>query len=208
MRVPFVFPSSRAAALWPVLACALAAGTARAGTFDAGVSDAGEVDAGDVDAGDVDAGDVDGGDVDGGAGACAPSCDGQTLSFCDDDAGVASIDCTTVPGASRCGLLSDAWGNDCLLGEGAACDPGYGFGDSRCDRDASLFCVDGTCAVGTAPPAPVVQTPTPGTATITTTSTSSGDIFSCLGCGGTGTSGALLLGGLLLALRRVPRRRG
>src|SRR5581483_9945968 len=75
---------------------------------------------------------------------------GDTLK-CDDADGVA--------GADGCAKISDQWGNDCVLGDGATCDPEYAFGLSRCDPTATdssgqhLFCVSGKCTFAASRPA-------------------------------------------------------
>lgn len=137
-----------------------------------------------------------------GEGGCDPSCSGTTLSFC--DPAPTTLNCAAdgdVPGATACADIP-GWGADCVLGAGAACDPGYAFGKSRCGAD--LACLAGTCTVG-APQAPAPLTPSPGTHATATTVTNTNP-FSCLGCGQSTPSGALMFGGLLLALRRRRER--
>jgi hypothetical protein len=128
---------------------------------------------------------------------CTPTCvDATTLSFCD-TATPTTLDCATVARGARCGELSADWGVDCLLPAGAACDAGYGFGESRCDD--GLSCIDGACAAGT--PAPTSPpSPTPGTATTATTTTTAS---SCLG----GSAAAVLLPAAALSRLRRRRRR-
>lgn len=84
--------------------------------------------------------------VDGGA-PWPARCEGNTLIFCDALTGEErTLSCDEL--GATCGLLSDAWGFDCLLPEGAPCEPGYANGLSRCAGASSrtLCCVDGTCA--------------------------------------------------------------
>lgn len=146
---------------------------------DGGVEDAGPVDAGD-------------------SGACDPRCEGDTLRFCDGEEPTA-LDCATLE--ARCGELSAAWGADCLLPAGAACDPGYGFGESRCDRAASLYCVDGACAVAGGPSPAEPLEPTPGTQSRSSGSSAT-DPFGCDGCSNTSAAGLFLLAGALKRKRR------
>ena len=131
---------------------------------------------------------------------CAPVCvDGSHLSFC--DAGLpVTLDCATIVDGARCGQLSEAWGVDCLLPEGAACDAGYGFGDSRCDD--GLACRNGACAPGEPQPEEPLS-PTAGTSLTSAPSTSS----SAWGCAsGASSSPVWLAAAALLGRRR--RRRG
>ena len=110
---------------------------------------------------------------------CAVVClDAATLTYCDAD-DVVSLDCADVDASAVCALHSDAWGFDCVLPAGSACDPAYAFGLSRCA--AGLACLDGSCAPGT-PPDDVVLEPTDGTAVATSTTGTTTDVFSCLGC--------------------------
>jgi hypothetical protein len=143
--------------------------------------------------------DVDAGVVDAGPDPCAPTCDGDTLRYCDGST-LTDLDCTSI---GRCGLLSTAWGFDCIAREGAACDPGYAFGASRCDADAQLVCVSGTCHTGTAP----ADTPAQPTAASNSTNPTSSDLLTCSGCGnGTGTSTYLVFVLGWGAVRRWRRR--
>jgi len=124
---------------------------------------------------------------------CAPACiDAATLSFCDTGTPV-TLACATVADGARCGPLSNDWGDDCLLPDGATCDPGYGFGDSRCDD--GLACRDGACAPGAPEPEPPLS-PTAGTVAADTTTPPSPT--SCAGAG---------VGLLPLALALARRRR-
>lgn len=124
-----------------------------AGFIDGGAEpDAGAPDAGEPEEGDAgEPGQEDGGLPPGDAGEvdCTPRCEGEVLHFCDDETPV-SIDCSET--GATCGELSAEWGADCLLPEGAACDPSYADGLSRClgSADATACCVDGSCG---APPA-------------------------------------------------------
>jgi hypothetical protein len=138
-----------------------------------------------------------------GEGECTPFCEGNTLHFCDVGEQV-TLTCGTDVGA-RCGVVSEEWGADCLLGEGEPCDPDFAGGVSRCDREAGLFCVDEVCTAASGPPpAEGPLEPTEGTASSTTSTTSSTDIAACLGCSGDST-GALLVGAFFL--KRLGRRR-
>lgn len=139
------------------------------------------------------------GEGEGEADPCIPACDVDVLHFCDFDGAVA-LNCAdvdlSVEGES-CALLSTAWGFDCLLPDGAACDADYGFGVSRCAGGA---CIDQRCAAGTG----VVEgppTPTPGTSFVAPVAASSD---SCSGC----AQAALLPPVPLLWLLRRSRRRG
>jgi hypothetical protein len=155
-------------------------------------------DAGPADAG-PDAGPDAGAEADAGPDACDPVCAGDTLQFCDDGA-PATLDCTALGG--RCGLLSADWGNDCVLGAGVACDPGYAFGASRCDRGAGLFCLDGACTAGNGPEDEPTEEPTPGTEIPLTTGST--NPFGCPDCG---SGQSALLVPALFALRGISRRR-
>ena len=168
-----------------------------AGMIDAGANDAGEADAGVTDAGEPDAGTADAGEPD----PCDPRCEVDTLRWCDDGA-PSSLDCNALD--ARCGELSPAWGDDCLLGEGARCDPGYAFGESRCDRGASLYCIGGVCTVASAPEALAPLTPSAGSQGTSDTSTTS-DPFACSSCGSGSAAGLFVFAGALRRLRR-PRR--
>lgn len=176
--------------------CAATPGRAQ----DVGGADAGPTDAGSVEDGGPEPG------ADAGEDACARRCqDGDVLTYCDVDA-PAQLDCVRdLEGGARCGLLADSFGEDCLLGEGAGCDPDYAGGLSRCDRSASLYCVDGTCQVASGPPpAPGPLEPTRGTVpTATDDGTSSS---SCLGCGGSSAAPVAAAALLLRPLRRRRRR--
>jgi hypothetical protein len=132
--------------------------------------------------------------------ACDPACNGATeLAYCDDGE-PATIDCTAIGG--RCTLLSDAWGDDCVLSAGQACDPGYAFGASRCDRAASLFCIGGECTQASGPENEPDEEPTPGTEVpITAGSTNP---FGCPDCG---EGQSALLVPALFGLRALRRRR-
>lgn len=156
---------------------------------DAGVDDAGAADAGDVDAGEPD--------------PCDPRCDDAVLVFCDGTAPT-TLDCAAL-GAS-CGALSAAWGDDCLLSEGASCDPGYAFGESRCDRAASLYCIEGSCQVASGPEPQSPLSPSAGTGATSSTTTSS-DPFGCSSCGAASVFGFTCFGGALRRRRRRPSRR-
>jgi hypothetical protein len=78
---------------------------------------------------------------------CQLRCDGNVLRYCDAVTGEPlSIDCDALE--ARCGILSSAWGLDCLLPEGAPCASGYADGLSRCDPagpTGPLFCNMNTC---------------------------------------------------------------
>lgn len=176
-----------------------------AGPEDAGAEDAGlEDDAGALDAGD-EGDDAGPGSEDGGTADCTPRCDGEVLRFCDDGTPV-ELDCSET--GATCGILSEEWGADCLLPEGAACDPSYADGLSRClgSSDASVCCVEGTCQ------APEGDTSTcrafrpgtpdrPGAGSATDTSD---DGSGCLGCN---DIPLLSLAPLLVGLRLRRRRR-
>ena len=130
---------------------------------------------------------------------CAPACvDGTHLSFCDAGAPV-TLDCAVVVDGARCGLLSEAWGDDCLLPDGAPCDAGYGFGDSRCDD--GLACRDGACAPGepqpTEPPSPTAGTSLTNEAATTSSS---------LGCAAGASSSPVWLAAAVFFRRRRQRR--
>ena len=189
----------RALAALTVASTFALAGLARA--QDAGAVDAGAVDAGAADGGAPSDGGAldDGGALSDGGAPCAglaPACDGDVLRFCDEVTGeVRALDCAAELGG-RCGLLSDEWGADCLLPEGAPCDPGYADGLSRCEgsAEATRCCVDGACASPPAstesclelvPGAPDVgpdTAPAPGDgATTTTTPSASCPTGSCAG---------------------------
>jgi hypothetical protein len=134
---------------------------------------------------------------------CARRCvDADTLEYCDNGAPTTlACDEATVPGVVACGTIGGAWGDDCLLGEGAACDPGYGGGASRCDRSASLFCIDDVCTVADGPPPPPGPLePSPGTTPPDTASSS--DPFGCSGCSGDSSTAFVGAAALLLLRRR------
>jgi hypothetical protein len=126
---------------------------------------------------------------------CAVVCvDAATLSFC--DAGeVVTLDCADVDVAATCALHSAAWGFDCVLPAGSACDPAYAFGRSRCA--GGLACTDGVCAPGS-PATPAPLEPTAGTSNSTTTSAST-NVLNCQSCG---TTSALWLAPVWLLRRR------
>ena len=124
--------------------------------------------------------DVDAGTVDAGPDPCTPACDGDTLHYCDGTT-LTDLDCSTI---GRCGLLSTAWGFDCIAREGAACDAAYAFGASRCDTDAHLVCASGTCHTGTAPAA----TPAEPTAGSNSTNPATTNLLACSGCGNSTTT--------------------
>ncbi|MBI1946019.1 MAG: hypothetical protein HYS27_10000 [Deltaproteobacteria bacterium] len=168
-----------AVAAAPVLFAVPARAQADAGVQDAGVEDAGTPD-----------------------NPCDPSCDGDTLRFCDGET-PRELPCDAP--FARCDELSAAWGADCLLPEGAACDPGYAFGESRCDRAASLYCIEGTCQVASGPEVPGPLSPSPGTSSTSGTSATS-DPFGCSSCGSASALGLLGCGGALRRLRRRARR--
>jgi hypothetical protein len=111
------------------------------GWSDAGWPDGGE---GSIDAGaESDAGDAANDLADGGE-PCSASCDGEILTYCDSVTGDAySLDCSDME--ARCGLLSEEWGMDCLLGEDAPCSALYAQANSRCDPAVPLYCNAGTC---------------------------------------------------------------
>jgi hypothetical protein len=144
----------------------------------------------------------DAGVADAGPDPCDPRCEGDTLSFCDGDT-PATLDCRTLNG--RCATITGDWGSDCVLGASEPCDPGYAFGASRCDRTASLFCIDGTCTAASGPPpAEPDEQPTDGTELKPTTTTT--NPFGCTDCG-TGQAAALLPALVLLrGLARARRR--
>lgn len=152
-----------------------------------------------TDAGVLDAGVVDAGPPD----VCDPRCQGAELSFCD-GATPTTLDCPAL-GAS-CGELSAAWGDDCVLPEGAACDPGYAFGESRCDRAASLYCIESTCQVAAGPETQAPLSPSAGT-TSSNGTTASSDPFGCSSCGAASALGFTFVGGALRRLRRRCARR-
>jgi hypothetical protein len=105
---------------------------------DAGPDGGAPADAGVVDAGaPVDPPDA-------GVDPCTPRCEGDTLRFCDQDTPV-TRDCADE--GAICGELSPAWGADCLLPEGAACEPGYGDDLSACEGASAGIrcCIDDTC---------------------------------------------------------------
>ena len=131
---------------------------------------------------------------------CVPFCTDLTLHFCDGSDEMALV-CTDVDPAARCGELSPEWGADCLLPVGAACDPGYAFGGSRCDGDASLFCIDGACTVADGPAEQGPLSPTPGSESIDTSTDTGG--CGASGCAQSGT--ALWLVALVPMLMRRKR---
>lgn len=194
-------------ALFALVVALAPAGEARA--QDAGPDDAGLEDAGLDDAGLEDAGTDDAGSDDAGPASCTPTCEGSVLTFCDESAAV-TLDCTggDVEGAVRCGVISTAFGADCILGAGAPCDPDYAFGLSRCDRAAGLFCIAEVCTAAEGPVAPPPLEPTPGSAPQTTPEDeeTTTDPFGCGSCSESSSSAAFLGGALLLALRPLRRR--
>lgn len=176
-----------------------------AGSLDGGLA---EDDAGEP----TDAGEPadDGGVVEDDAGPvdCTPRCDGEILRFCDADRPV-SLDCSE--SGATCGVLTPEWGADCLLPEGAACDPSYADGVSRCQGAStsgpSSCCVEGVCTVLTEntdtcrafrPGAP----DRPGTGGAVDSGL---DAVSCLGCD---SIPLLSLAPLLVGLRLRRRRKG
>jgi hypothetical protein len=134
-----------------------------------------------------------------GEGPCPTACDGDVLTFCDD--GVpAAIDChdpETIADSIGCGPLGGDF--DCLLGSGAACDPDYAGGLSRCG--ASLSCIDGVCGEGTPPNNTGPLEPSPGS----NVGGSDDPASNPFGCRGNGSAPTALFAVVLLALRR--RRR-
>lgn len=176
--------------------------------------DAGSPDGGDlVDAGELepDAGEApaDSGVLDDDAGPvdCTPRCDGEVLRFCDDEEPVA-LDCSET--GATCGVLTEAWGADCLLPADAACDPNYAGGLSRCegasDASPTACCVEGVCG---APPAGTstcraFQPGTPERPGAGSATDGQDDASSCLGCEGIPL---LSLAPLLFGLRLRRRRR-
>ena len=139
---------------------------------------------------------VDGGIPD----ACDPRCEGAVLHYCDGEL-PALLDCAALD--ARCGELSPSWGDDCLLPAGAPCEPGYAFDESRCDRAASLFCVDGACAVASGPQSPPVLEPSAGSGS--STDSSSDEVLDCSSCSSTSAAGLFVLAGALRRLRRLRR---
>jgi hypothetical protein len=154
------------------------------------------------------------------ANPCDPACvdDGgvPAVSFCDEaDAGPSAIACAPdggVTGSDGCASIpavdgGQPWGPDCVLGEGAPCDPGYAFGASRCDPDKvdsnghHLFCVGDVCTFAASKPGPEAPLePSAGTHTAPSSTTN------CFGCNNTSTAGAVMFGAALLSLRRLRRR--
>jgi hypothetical protein len=122
--------------------------------------------------------------------------DDATLSFCDGGEAV-TLACSDVDVAARCAWHSEAWGFDCVLPTGAACDPAYAFGRSRCE--AGLACRDGACAPGAPEPLAPLE-PTAGTTHSTTTTTT--NPVSVLNCQSCGSASALWLAPLGLVRRR------
>jgi hypothetical protein len=128
----------------------------------------------------------------------AATCDGDVLHFTDSQTGEAqTIDCAAKLSAT-CGTIA-GWGADCVLPDGADCDPGYAGGKTRC---TGSFCVGHKCTqTAGSDPAP---TPTEFGEDALTLSTS------CLGCpaSGTGSPAAFLqvvFG--LWGLRRLQHRK-
>jgi hypothetical protein len=127
--------------------------------------------------------------------------DDATLSFCDGGEAV-TLACGDVDVAARCAWHSEDWGFDCVLPTGAACDPAYAYGRSRCE--SGLACRDGVCAPGA--PAPLAPLePTAGTTHSTTTTTT--NPVSLLNCQSCGSASMLWMAPLGLGLGRVRRRR-
>jgi hypothetical protein len=126
---------------------------------------------------------------------CGPACNGDMLRFCD-GAQVVELDCREL--GTRCTVISTEWGADCVLGEGAACDPGYAFDASRCDPTVDLaapprrlYCIDGVCTYAESTPGPPAdEEPTPGTAI----ALDAGDTnpFGCSDCGNSGVAAVIL----------------
>jgi hypothetical protein len=188
-----------------VILAALASSSSLAQT-DAGAADAGST----ADAGSA----ADGGVV------CDPACTvdadgGAAVTFCDPTSpgGSSELACASVPGSNqRCGDIGGnpkdgGWGDDCVLGPDAGCDPGYAFGLSRCDPTATdgngqhLFCVADTCTFAAQRPAPAaVLIPSAGTHEEPNSTTN------CFGCSNSSTAGAVMFGAALLSLRRLRRR--
>lgn len=155
---------------------------------------------------------------------CVPRCVGDALLFCDGDRPVAlgctpSADATdvdggpsflgAVEGAVACARISEAHGDDCVLGAGAACDSDYARGLSRCDSTRGLVCLEGSCQIGDAPPdTPAALEPTPGT--LLTTQGNGTTRTTSAGCGQAGSTSLCVLGGLVLLgawRRRATQRR-
>lgn len=181
------------------LVALLALGSAPALAQDGGIDDAGASDAGldEGDAGDSDAGAVD----------CVPVCEGDVLRFCDDGEPV-ELDCGEEGGT--CGLVSEEWGFDCLLPEGAACEPGYAEGISRCEGsgEADLCCVEGACAEpGNVTSCRQFQPEAPSRPAIANPVADNTGAQSCLGLGGCEGIPGLSLLPLLVGLRLRRRRR-
>lgn len=191
---------------------------------DAGAPDAGGLDAGGLDAGNL----VDGGvDLDGGPDpdpdpqpdpdpdpqpdpepdpvGCDIVCEGEVLRFCDAVTGEPrEVDCTELGG--RCGLLSDTWGLDCLLPEGAACSPSYAEGRSRCDPIGPLYCRNGRCTDNPNEVEVLPEIPNTAGGIGDTTGDDPGPL-ACLGCDDSGFP--FSFAGLFVALgwQRFRRRR-
>lgn len=168
---------------------------------DAGAPDGGVPD-GDGGAVLDDAGAGDAGPVD-----CTPRCEGEVLRFCDDGEPVA-LDCSET--GATCQVLSEEWGADCVLPPGAACDPGYADGLSRCagagDDPPSNCCVNNACA----PPDDEVNScraflPDAPARPTADNALDDDAASSCLGCEGIPL---LTLAPLLVGLRLRRRREG
>jgi len=122
-----------------LLATALLVVPAEAFGADGGWSDAGWTDGGEIW---IDAGPQI--DVADGGEPCEASCDNDALTYCDSVTGdIYSLNCSAME--ARCGLLSEEWGMDCLLGENAMCSALYAQANSRCDPAVPLYCNAGTC---------------------------------------------------------------
>ena len=129
---------------------------------------------------------------------CLPVCDVDVLHTCDMGEPV-EIDCAAA--GWRCAQLSQTWGDDCVLPQGAACAPGYAGGLSRCDPEASLYCIEGVCQV--AEELIPVPTPEPTAGSAHALPTSSTNAFGCENCG---SSSAVFFVPSLWSLRRLRRR--
>lgn len=144
----------------------------------------------------------DGGDEGEGEGevACERAClDATTLQFCDAGA-VSTLACSDVDDGAVCGFHSARVGFDCVLPEGAACDPQYAFGASRCGP--GLFCNALVCST-TAPAAAGDPVPTNGTKIVEDDETTT----SCTSCAATDATAWLVVFAPALLLR-WRRRRG
>ena len=127
---------------------------------------------------------------------CVTACvDDSAIEFFDGVACV-RIACADVDEGSVCGEVSADFGDDCLLADGAACDPGYADGASRC---ASHACVDGVCGNGENQPEGDLE-PTDGTAI------DNGAVASSTGCFGCPSTSLVVPFFGALVLRRRRRR--